>query len=250
MLAQRDLIFDVGCHIGEDASFYLQKGFRVVGVEANPDLCAGLRECFARPIATGQFTLIEKAIAETSGSVEFYANASDRLGTANRGFADQVARCGSPIVDVIRVPAMRFDGLIEEFGVPHYVKIDIEGSDLLCLRQLGRVEGRPNFMSIEGDRALLDEGIKLFKGLGYKKFQLIDQSEVPAQQCPRPAQEGQSITYNFTLGSSGLFGRELPDDWRSGMGAMTAYYKEIISSRIGRAFGRKQGSWYNLHARH
>jgi len=84
MPAQRDLIFDLGCHIGEDAGFYLQKGFRVVGVEANPNLCARLRECFARPLASGQFTLIEKAIAETSGSIEFYANAEERLGSAIR----------------------------------------------------------------------------------------------------------------------------------------------------------------------
>jgi len=63
----------------------------LVYVEANPNLCVGLRECFARPLATGQFTLIEKAIAETSGSVEFHANASDLLGTANREFADRVA---------------------------------------------------------------------------------------------------------------------------------------------------------------
>ena len=245
MPAQRDLIFDLGCHIGEDAGFYLQKGFRVVGVEANPNLCARLRECFARPLASGQFTLVEKAIAETSGSIEFYANAEERLGSANRQFAD---RSGSPF-DVIRVPATTFDILIGEFGVPHYVKIDIQGSDLLCLRQLGRVQERPNFMSIGVQRTALAEGIKLFKELGYRKFQIIDQSRVPAQQCPHPAQEGRSIAYSFGLGASGLFGNELPDDWRSGMGTKTAYHKEIISLRIARALGSKRGSWYDLHAR-
>src|SRR5215469_2158570 len=182
MPAQRDLIFDLGCHIGEDAGFYLQKGFRVVGVEANPNLCARLRECFARPLASGQFTLVEKAIAETSGSIEFYANAVERLGSANR----QVAVRSVSRFYVIRVPATTFDILIGEFGVPHYVKIDIQGSDLLCLRQLGRVQERPNFMSIGVQRTALAEGIKLFKELGYRKFQIIDQSRVPAQQCPHP----------------------------------------------------------------
>ncbi len=254
MPAQSDLIFDLGCHEGQDAGFYLQKGFRVVGVEANPNLCASLRECFARPLATGQFTLIEKAVAETSGSIEFYANANERQGTGNRQFADQVARSGSPF-DIIRVPATTCDFLIGEFGVPHYVKIDIQGDDLICLRQLGRVQERPNFMSIgvtngrKSRRAVLAEGIKLFKELGYRKFQLIDQSRVPAQQCPQPAQEGRSIAHSFDLGSSGLFGKELPDDWRSGMGVKTAYDKEIISLRIARALGSKRGPWYDLHAR-
>ena len=33
-----DLIFDVGLHHGDDAAYYLSKGFRVVGIEANPQL--------------------------------------------------------------------------------------------------------------------------------------------------------------------------------------------------------------------
>jgi hypothetical protein len=32
------LVFDIGCHRGEDSDFYLQKGFRIVAVEANPAL--------------------------------------------------------------------------------------------------------------------------------------------------------------------------------------------------------------------
>ena len=33
-----DLIYDVGMHNGADTAFYLAKGFRVVAVEANPEL--------------------------------------------------------------------------------------------------------------------------------------------------------------------------------------------------------------------
>ena len=33
-----DLIYDVGMHKGEDTEFYLSKGFKVVGFEADPDL--------------------------------------------------------------------------------------------------------------------------------------------------------------------------------------------------------------------
>jgi len=33
-----DLIYDVGLHKGEDAEFYLRKGFRVVAFEADSDL--------------------------------------------------------------------------------------------------------------------------------------------------------------------------------------------------------------------
>lgn len=33
------LIFDVGLHKGFDTSYYLKKGFTVIGVEARADLC-------------------------------------------------------------------------------------------------------------------------------------------------------------------------------------------------------------------
>ena len=34
----KDLIYDVGMHKGEDTEFYLRKGFRVIAIEADPDL--------------------------------------------------------------------------------------------------------------------------------------------------------------------------------------------------------------------
>ena len=39
-----DLIYDIGMHEGEDSEFYLLKGFRVVAVEADPDLCQAAAE--------------------------------------------------------------------------------------------------------------------------------------------------------------------------------------------------------------
>ena len=42
-----DLIYDVGMHKGEDTDYYLQKGFRVVAFEANPDLVNLCRTRFA-----------------------------------------------------------------------------------------------------------------------------------------------------------------------------------------------------------
>jgi len=36
---EENLVFDIGMHRGEDSEFYLKKGFRVIGVEANQELC-------------------------------------------------------------------------------------------------------------------------------------------------------------------------------------------------------------------
>ena len=42
-----DLIYDVGLHIGQDTAFYLEKGFRVVAIEANPVLAHQVAVRFA-----------------------------------------------------------------------------------------------------------------------------------------------------------------------------------------------------------
>ncbi len=47
-----DLIYDVGLHRGEDAEFYLRKGFRVVAFEANPDLIQTCQAQFSDSIRT------------------------------------------------------------------------------------------------------------------------------------------------------------------------------------------------------
>ena len=47
---ERDLIYDVGMHKGEDTELYLKKGFRVIAFEADPDLVASARTKHACPV--------------------------------------------------------------------------------------------------------------------------------------------------------------------------------------------------------
>ena len=56
------LIFDVGLHQGFDAQFYLDKGFRVVGVEAVPALCDQARHLNAEAVTSGRLAIVGKAL--------------------------------------------------------------------------------------------------------------------------------------------------------------------------------------------
>jgi 16S rRNA A1518/A1519 N6-dimethyltransferase RsmA/KsgA/DIM1 with predicted DNA glycosylase/AP lyase activity len=71
---QRDLVFDIGLHKGEDTDYYLKKGFRVVAVEANSELVRECRSRFAQEIANERLYIIEGAVAEGRGKVLFYKN--------------------------------------------------------------------------------------------------------------------------------------------------------------------------------
>ena len=48
------VIYDVGANTGHDIDYYLLKADRVVAVEANPQLCAGLRARWAHALAAGR----------------------------------------------------------------------------------------------------------------------------------------------------------------------------------------------------
>jgi hypothetical protein len=69
-----NLIYDLGTHNGQDSEFYLKKGFTVVTVEANPQLCERIKQGFAREIAEGRYVLVEKAVRERFGKVTFFQN--------------------------------------------------------------------------------------------------------------------------------------------------------------------------------
>jgi FkbM family methyltransferase len=68
-----ELIYDIGMDDGDDTDFYCRKGFRVVAVEADPDLCEQATMRFASEIADGRITVINRAIVETPGPVTLTA---------------------------------------------------------------------------------------------------------------------------------------------------------------------------------
>ena len=56
-----DLIIDIGTNNGDDTAYYLEKGFNVVAVEANPSLCATLASRFAAEIRDGRLNRTARA---------------------------------------------------------------------------------------------------------------------------------------------------------------------------------------------
>src|SRR5438445_710549 len=72
--AADDLVVDLGAHRGHDTDFYLEKGFRVVAVEADPTLVGELRRRFAPAIAAGRLHVVPYGIHEREGAFAFYQN--------------------------------------------------------------------------------------------------------------------------------------------------------------------------------
>lgn len=211
-----NLIFDLGLHKGEDAEFYLKKGYRVIGIEAMKSLCDEVAKGLDEYVESGQLTILNVAITEKSGPIPFYVNPISVWGTTRQDWARRNAHLGSPSSAVETVNGMTLTEVLSRHGTPHYLKIDIEGSDMLCVEALSRWQPRPPYMSIESEkeswRALRTE-LKVLKGLGYARFKAVPQHRVNRQECPNPPREGRYTTHQFQEGSSGLFGEEAPGEW-------------------------------------
>jgi FkbM family methyltransferase len=77
--------------------------------------------------------LVEKAIGERFGEAEFFVNTQRSIwGTTSSEFMERSNAKGSEWTKTV-VPMIPFSWLIDQFGVPYYLKIDIEGADIVCL---------------------------------------------------------------------------------------------------------------------
>jgi FkbM family methyltransferase len=282
---QGDLIYDVGMHRGEDTHFYLRKGFRVVGIEADPLLARLCRERFRQQTDCGQLTILEGAVVGRAGmalpqTVTFYRNTQRSVwGTVSADWAERNLQLGAPS-ERIEVPTIDFDDVLMEYGMPHYMKIDIEGADMVCVEALSRFRERPHYLSVESDKTSLANvarEIETLARLGYTDFQAVEQSAVLSQtEFPQPAREGCYVDHRFERGASGVFGAELEGNWKSKEEVLRQYRAifwgynlfgdsgllarrrsklvEWMSGYIRQAIGRKTGAavpgWYDTHARH
>ncbi|AFY35249.1 FkbM family methyltransferase [Calothrix sp. PCC 7507] len=223
----KNLIIDVGVHLGQDTEFYLKKGFKVVGIEAHPDIYKATKQRLNSYIENGQLTLLNVAVSPKNEPVTFYANLDRSFwGTTLIDSAIQKERSFGARSIEMTVEGRRFETILEQFGIPYYLKVDIEGADLLCIEALQQFDTKPQFLSIESTKTswneLLQEFVLLQK-LGYQKFKVINQSQIPKQVCPSPAREGKYIPHHFEYGASGLFGEETPGTWLADSAAINVY---------------------------
>jgi FkbM family methyltransferase len=207
-IPQRDLIFDLGLHRGYDAEFYLCKGFRVVGLEAVPALCA---IAASRLAAHGdRITIVNKALASQAGreAVFYSVPGKDDWGSLDKNAAEK----GTQASVEISVTTTDLAELFNAFGVPYYIKCDLEGADVVFRDQLLGDSRRPAFVSLEVNS---EKDIDVLADCAYDRAQLVNQWMHPFTRPPNPSREGNFHDARFTGETSGLFGLELPPEkWR------------------------------------
>jgi FkbM family methyltransferase len=135
------LVFDVGANRGRRTELFLRLGAKVVAVEPdalNQRLLA--RRFFGRPV-----TVVGKAVSEENSVATLRVHApgsglnslSEKwvrmLAEDDKRFGSRQEFSGSQEVETVTL-----ESLIDAYGVPHYIKVDVEGHEPSVLRGLRR----------------------------------------------------------------------------------------------------------------
>ena len=143
LIGRHALIFDIGASGGSKARIFSQLADRVVCVEPTPGAIASLRKRFLHKPGV---TIVAKGVGETETLQKLHIFAdTGAYNTISQKMVDalQAPAASSKLPQqvakqVIEVPITTLDQLIGEFGVPDYIKIDVEGYELAVLRGLSR----------------------------------------------------------------------------------------------------------------
>lgn len=169
-----DLVFDVGMHNGDDTALYLSRGYRVVAVEANPALAKVARKRFSSAISAGQLVVEECAIFDREGVTTFWVN--DTKSDWSALDREEGDRSGTECHE-ITVRCTRLSTMFRKYGVPFFLKSDIEKSDRYGLEDLDSND-LPQYVSVEAHS--FDYLLTLWR-LGYRKFKIVDQMRLNSQ---------------------------------------------------------------------
>jgi FkbM family methyltransferase len=206
-----DLIYDVGMHNGNDTAFYLHQGFRVLAMDADPIAVEAARRRFSSELTSRRLTLLNVGIADRAGRGKFWICEGN---SAWNSFHLKVSSRLGLKHHPIEIDTRPFTDILDEYGVPVYLKVDIEGNDYLCIQDLA---GRslPPFISVEAENTGDDEDLSdeealatlyLLRDAGYRKFKLISQYDFTPQLYSDIAVFSQRLLNSAANGRLRVFG--------------------------------------------
>ena len=162
------VVWDVGANVGTftvAAAAVATRG-QVFAIEADIWLAGLLRRTAAEPIYAGRIQVVPCAVTAAAGVARFVIAARGRASNALESSGGRSQMGGAR--EVVLVPTLSLDTLLESLPPPSFVKIDVEGAELEVLKGADRLlrEHRPS-VYVEVDANSATAVFALFARHGY-----------------------------------------------------------------------------------
>lgn len=164
------LIFDIGYNQGQFSKEFTEKfpDVCIVGVEANEYL---KKDCYCSPN-----TVIINALAgEKDNCIEdFYISPAHTISTASTTWMEGRFK-NEKWYPPIKILTVTLDRLIQEYGNPDLIKIDVEGYEYFVIKGLSKKSGMIMFeWTVEDFHSKVLPCIERLLSLGYTEFGYTD----------------------------------------------------------------------------
>jgi FkbM family methyltransferase len=173
LVSKGDLVFDIGAHAGDRTRAFRRLGCRVIAVEPQPGLLAVLRLLYGR---SRHVEIVAAAVSDDEKDIKLSINSRNpTVSTASSAFI-RAAQAGAPgwhgqVWDnEIETKAVTLDRLISTYGLPAFVKIDVEGLEDRVLAGLSASLPALSFEFTTHQRDVAFRCLERLRALGAYRF--------------------------------------------------------------------------------
>jgi FkbM family methyltransferase len=134
-----DLCFDIGANAGNRTKIFLKLGAKVIAVEPQLPCVNRLFTIFGK---NKNLQIITKALGAKEGEAEFLISDVDVISSLSHDWIETVKKSGRfgdnswDKKETVQLTTM--DTLIERYGIPTFIKIDVEGYEFEVFKGLTR----------------------------------------------------------------------------------------------------------------
>lgn len=173
-ISKGDLCFDIGAHLGNRSAVFLDLECEVVALEPQPKIAGFLA---SKLTDHESFTLLSKAIGAEPGTATMHiSSANPTISTLSsrpwRDMMNAYERIPTKWDQSTEVEVTTLDALIDEYGRPKFIKLDVEGFEEEALKGLS---APVDFLSVEfigADTRRTIRCVELLKNIGSYHFNL------------------------------------------------------------------------------